>query len=151
ANPAVGEDGAYDFDRIARQIDTESFTIQRLELPEQLPDRFSFSIALDGVQMEIRLRKGSVRGPDFGLKIQERGGAFADAKPGPVRTYTGFVLGDSGALATATLVESGMIGKVFLRDGSVWNVQPLRQRDAHAHREEHVVYREGNVHQPELI
>ena len=103
-----------------------SFELIDLEMPDEaLPDQFSMSIKINGLDHQIEVNRYSLRGPDFKLLVDD-GLQLNEVTPTEARTYKGSVQGRKGSAVRASLLDTGLHALIDLGDDEgTWFVQPL--------------------------
>ncbi|HRT55781.1 MAG TPA: autotransporter-associated beta strand repeat-containing protein [Candidatus Paceibacterota bacterium] len=94
----------------------------RLPVQAQTPPAsFTTNLTVGGTTVAVAFQYHPIRSANFGVKVQQPDGSFADYTPGPARTYLGTVTGNPGALACATLLADGNLwAKVSFENGVEW-------------------------------
>jgi hypothetical protein len=103
-----------------------SFELIDLEMPDEaLPEQFSMTIKIDGLNHLIEVNRYSLRGPDFELLVDD-GLQLNEVTPTEARTYKGSVQGREGSAVRASLLDNGLHALIDLGDDEgTWFVQPL--------------------------
>lgn len=91
---------------------------------QNLPEKVRFEIFRDGETYTLDLHKRSVRSENAAVRLDFGNGDVRSADLGPVRTYSGTLLEDSGAEVTACLAPDGLCATVRCSDGTCWKVLP---------------------------
>ncbi len=129
------------FERSASaRLGVTRLSAQRLWLPSA-PETTSLVMDLDGDRVTMRLRRASMRSPDFQVLVQGADGALtAVAAPEPV-TYRGTVDERPGTFVTGTIRDGRLTAVVALPGDHVFYVEPLPMADGNADPALHAVYR----------
>ena len=87
----------------------------------------------------LDLETHSVRAPGFKVLAQIEDGSYVEHAPGPVRTYRGEVVGQSGGDVSASWLDEGLFARVTVGSQVFW-IQPLGALLDAALPAHHVVY-----------
>lgn len=103
-----------------------SFELIDLEMPDEaLPEQFSMTIKINGMDHLIEVDRYSLRGPDFELLVDD-GLQLNEVTATEARTYKGSVQGREGSAVRASLLDTGLHALIDLGDDEgTWFVQPL--------------------------
>lgn len=119
--------------------------IQRISLPDVSGETFGARIELDGQERTLFLTPYSMRSDNFQVLVSTPTGFDAFEAPPPA-TYRGYVIGIGESRVAASLTENGLSALIDAQDGrSFWVIQPLRDFDPTADREDHVMYLSDEV------
>lgn len=91
-----------------------------IRLPAGTPERFDVSIELDGELRLLRLRRHSIRGPQFRVRAWLPGGRLVVVEPPEPATYRGVIDGDARSHVAAALGPAGLDARIGAGDGRAW-------------------------------
>ena len=88
---------------------------------QSLPASFTTNITVAGNVRTVNFQAHPIRSANFQVKVQQADGSWSNYDPGPPSTYLGTVVGDSGALACATLLTNGQFwARIGFENGVEW-------------------------------
>ena len=129
---------------IRQDLGVSAYTLQDLDLPAGREALFFTNVTIDGSDLTLELHAHSVRGDGFMLLVQDDSGTLNRVEPPPPRTLRGSLLELPDSEVAGSLLESGLSALIWMPDGTVWTIQPLKQLVADARRATHVVYRDSS-------
>jgi len=142
AAPAPAQIGT---DDVAAAFGVADYAEVGLDLPAEVPERFSLRIALEGQVHTLALERRDVRSERFQVRVQGQDGAiFAVPAPAPT-TYRGSLVAEPGSRVALTLVPTGARALVLRADGRALWLQPLRDLEPAAPAEAHVLVEQSDL------
>lgn len=132
-------------DGIEESLELAYSTVQRLTVPDALPDAFTVRLALDGRHHILDLSSYSLRGDEFRVRVHDNRRQAYEVEPAPPCTYRGHVLDRPGSRVAASLIDGQLTAAILMDDGTAWYVQPLSRVLPGSPASSHVVYRGSQV------
>ncbi len=129
---------------VAENLSLEEFTLQHLDIPQNLEQHHEIDLVIDGKKTTLTLLRHSVRSHMFEVLAEDANGNLVRVE-GPERhTYRGLLRGFRGSRVSASLHGGAL--RAWIRDGDdVWAVQPATDADPTADPSLHVVYKSEDV------
>lgn len=125
--------------RLGEELPVERLSLQQIDLPAGLPDEFTVALQHGHTTEHLRLRRHSLRAPDFRVHVQVEGGRLATREPPPSATYRGVVENHPSSAVAASLQPRGLTAVVVNEGEPAWYVRPAVDLDAGAPSATHVI------------
>jgi len=123
-------------DRVEEGLNLHEFTLQHLEVPQELGPHAQIQLEIDGAVRTMTLFRHSVRAKDFEVILSDGSAGEVPA----THTYRGMLNGVRGSRVAASLF-GGQLNSMIAIGESIWGVQPASAVDPDAPADLHVVYR----------
>ena len=125
-------------------------TVMMLELPDMVK-AFNLVVPVGGKEvLTLKLQPWDIRADEYKFAtIAEDGQGHRTVTEMPrsiAKTFTGTVEEIEGAIVGASLLEEGLVATIYLPDGTQRYIQPVKDFDATAARQMHVMYVSGDSH-----
>ena len=132
-------------DRVNESLSLVSSSVVNLDFEATPGQPFSVVVPLSGRSVELILAPHSIRAEGYQLLVQIDDGSCVQQQPGPVRTMRGTVVGDPGSVVAASLLDDGLLARIFLSDNEEFWVEPIASLVTGATPNLHVVYHRDDI------
>ncbi len=88
----------------------------------------SIAIPFEGMTYTLELSTHSVRDEDYKVFMQDDEGELYEVPASPVRTMRGTIAELPGSMASATLMEYGLVARIRLADGQEFWMEPVGEK-----------------------
>lgn len=119
----------------------EAYQIVELAVPQDLVSGFTVDVPLAGRSRTLVLAPYSIRAEGFEVLAHVEGGALVPVPYEPARTVRGTIDGIKGSVVAGSLMDHGLELVVYLPNGRVFGLEPLRRFRPEAGRGEYLIYR----------
>lgn len=144
STPAVAQ-GADLVDQANQELGLLRSELTRVIVVGQSGEPVVATLDFDGSPLTMSLTPRSVRAAGFELREQRADGSVVTVDPGPVQTYRGEVLEQSGSTVAASLLDDGLYARIRFAEGEEYWLEPLAGRVAGAGVAQHALYRWDDV------
>lgn len=147
AQPAAADGAAPGLHDVRAAFNLTGGELVGLNLPEQ-PEDFDLGLPFGEASLMVRLHPHSVRAPGYRLIKHLGGDVYEDVPPAPERTLRGEIVDDPGSVIAASLIDGGLVARLFTSAGEEYWVEPITSRFPGADADLHVMYRREDVATP---
>lgn len=102
---------------------------------------FEFLVPVDDQVVMVRMDPTTALAPDVVIKVQNADGSYTQVdRPAVDVTFRGTVEEFPGSIVSGSLFDTGFEGRIWLPDGTKFNIEPVGIRAPNADPEEYIIY-----------
>lgn len=124
-----------------------SATLVDLQVPQGLPETFSFTVDLGGVPTTVVMARFSMRTDDFQVLFDDGSGELTPIDAPESLTYRGSVVGDPGSVVAGAIHDDGLSAMIRLSSNTTWMIEPAARLSPGSTDPRHVLYRGSDLAQ----